>query len=401
MSKNHLDVRDGQRERLIELTSDDNVVPIRPADLLITAELFLRPRRAPNLSAEVVAFCELSALLVSDPQRTIKRFLELAIALCEAGSAGISLLGGAEESEQYFRWESLAGPLEIHLNETTPRNFSPCGMCLDAGHTILVSRPFRAFDYFKTAAEPLMEGLVVPLYDTGGLPLGTIWIVHHEPKKRFDAEDARIMEQPRGPIGTGLEIQRRSSSEATNRAEISVLRAENASLIDDGAFLKSVLKSSGDCITVLDLDGRILFMNPAGQALMEVDDFACIRGRLWREFWKDEGRLAASEALQVARADGTGRFRGAANTVKGMPKHWDVQVTPIFDDQGTSQLLLAISRDVSEERKAEMHCSFLAHELEHRLRNSLAMVSAIISQTFRTAVSKDDALNLVLRASKR
>ncbi|WP_164304794.1 GAF domain-containing protein, partial [Streptococcus pneumoniae] len=72
---------------------------------------------------------------------------------------------------------------------------SPCALCLDAGRTILVSRPCEAFDYFNAAEQPLMEGLVVPLYDTGGLPLGTLWVVHHDAGKHFDAEDARLMEQ--------------------------------------------------------------------------------------------------------------------------------------------------------------------------------------------------------------
>jgi PAS domain S-box-containing protein len=396
MSNPLLDEVEGRRERTAAFGCDTTIVPIRPTDVLITAELASRPRKTPNLAAEVAAFCELSALLVSDPQRTVKRLLELAIKLCEAGSAGLSLLESDVQTGQHFRWDRLAGPIEIHLNATTPRNFSPCGMCLEAGHTILVSRPFRAFDYFKSAVEPLMEGLVVPLYDTGGLPLGTIWIVHHEPKKRFDAEDARVMEQLAVLLVLALKFKEDRLNDAKNQAEVSVLRAENAHLIDEGAFLKSVLKSSGDCIAVLDLGGEILFMNPAGQELMEVDDFASIRGKVWRDFWKDEGRLAASEAIQAARAGGTGRFRAEANTLQGTPKHWDVQLTPIFDEEDTPQLLLSISRDVSEERKAEEHRRFLAYELEHRLRNSLAMVSAIVSQTFRTAVSKEDALNLVL-----
>jgi PAS domain S-box-containing protein len=374
----------------------DKVVQIRPADVLITAELFSRPRKAPNLAAEVKAFCELSALLLGEPQRAVKRFLELAISLCDAGSAGLSLLDADPEGEPVFRWDALAGPLEIHLNGTTPRNFSPCGMCLDAGHTILVSRPFRVFDYFKIAVKPLMEGLVVPLYDTGGIPLGTVWIVHHDVTKRFDAEDARVMEQLAIQMVLALKVSHNRSNEAKTLAEVSVLRAENASLINDGAFLNGVLKSSGDCIKVLDLEGRMLFMSPGGLKVMEVDDFALLRGQLWTDFWQDEGRQAAIEALEAARAGGTGRFRGFADTIKGTPKYWDVQITPMLDGTGSPKHLLVISRDVTDERNAEENRNFLARELEHRVRNTLAMVSAIVSQTFRGNASKEDSLKSVL-----
>jgi PAS domain S-box-containing protein len=385
---------DERGANVVSIKADD-VGSVKPADILMTSELATRPRKPANLAAEVAAFCELSALLAIDPQRTLKRFLELAIILCDAGSAGISLLDTDADGKPVFRWDTLAGPLAVHLNGTTPRYFSPCGLCLDAGRTILVDRPTRAFDYFSSAVKPLMEALIVPLYDTGGLPLGTIWIVCHN-AKRFDAEDARVMEQLAIQMVLALKVRQSQSDAARALAEVESLREANASLIDDGAFLRGILESSGDCIKVLDLEGRTLFMSPGGQRVMEVDDFTVIRGQPWTNFLEGEGRQAAEDALVLARDGGIGRFRASANTAKGTPKHWDVQVTPILNEIGAPKQLLAISRDVSEENKAEKHRTLLANELEHRIRNTLTMVSAIVRQTFRGASSKEDAVSSVL-----
>jgi len=148
-----------------------NVVPLRPADVLISGELATRPRKAPDLAAEAAAFHELSALLIDQPDRAVKRFLELAITLCGAGSAGLSLLETGADGEQHFRWDAVAGLLEVEAGRITPLDLSPSGMCLTAGKTILVSRPFRAFSYIEGAGQPVMEGLIVPLCDTGAVPL--------------------------------------------------------------------------------------------------------------------------------------------------------------------------------------------------------------------------------------
>ena len=119
------------------------------------------------------------------------------------------------------------------------------------------------------------------------------------------------------------------------------------------AFLRSVLESSGDCIKVLDLEGRIEFMNEGGLRGMEAEDFSAIQGRPWASLWEDNGAAAAEEAMAVAKAGGTGRFTGLTKTLKGTPRWWDVQVTPIAGSDGRPDRLLAISRDVTDRRQAE------------------------------------------------
>jgi hypothetical protein len=78
-------------------------------DVLATEELLARRRKAPDLVAEVAAFRELSVLMATDPARAIQRFLEIALALCGAGSSGLSVLAQNDKSETIFRWDALAG----------------------------------------------------------------------------------------------------------------------------------------------------------------------------------------------------------------------------------------------------------------------------------------------------
>ena len=167
---------------------------LAPEDVLATEEMLARPRKAADLAAEVAAFRELSALMAVDPARVVQRFLELALVLCGAGSSGLSVLAEDGRGEPVFRWDALAGAFAPYVGGTTPRRFSPCGLCLDRDETILVSRPARVFRYFAAAEPEIVEGLVVPVRGIDGPPLGTLWVVHHDESGRFDGEDARVME---------------------------------------------------------------------------------------------------------------------------------------------------------------------------------------------------------------
>ncbi len=102
----------------------------------------------------------------------------------------------------------------------------------------------------------------------------------------------------------------------------------------DAEFLRSVLASSADCIKVLDLDAKLVFMSEGGQRVMEVSDFNAIRGCPWPDFWQDEGNADAKAAVEAAKAGRTGHFQGPAQTMAGTPRYWDVQVTPILGADG-------------------------------------------------------------------
>src|SRR6202044_699364 len=76
-------------------------------------------------------------------------------------------------------------------------------------------------------------------------------------------------------------------------------------------------------------------------------------------------------------------FKGAANTAKGNPRYWDVQVSPIVGGDGKPSHILSISRDITELAEVQEQQKVLTAELQHRIKNSLAMVSAIANQTIR------------------
>jgi two-component sensor histidine kinase len=156
------------------------------------------------------------------------------------------------------------------------------------------------------------------------------------------------------------------------------------------AVIHSVLAECGDCIKILDLEGRLQFMSEGAQRAMEVDDFGRFKGRPWSDFWRDAENTQARKAVESARRGLTTHFRGAADTAKGNPRYWDVRLSPIFGTGGQPLRLLLVSRDVTAEWRAAAELQdaserqkILTDELQHRIKNTLAMVGAIANQTMR------------------
>ena len=143
-----------------------------------------------------------------------------------------------------------------------------------------------------------------------------------------------------------------SRSELARVAEESARVAESLRASEE--FKTRLIACSRDCIKVLDLEGRLLFMNEGGMKVLEICDLGPILNSNWPDFWEGEDRKAAQQAVEVAAKGGTGRFTGYFETrITRQPRWWDVVISPILDAKGSPQRLLALSRDVTDHKLNE------------------------------------------------
>jgi len=71
---------------------------------------------------------------------------------------------------------------------------------------------------------------------------------------------------------------------------------------------------------------------------------------------------------------------------------WHIaRALPIKDAAGAITRWIGTNTDIDDRKVAEEQQQLLARELEHRMKNTMAMVGAIASQTFRTAATKEEA----------
>jgi signal transduction histidine kinase len=169
-----------------------SVPSISVESVLDTPLLWSRTPSAPRWKEETEAFGKLAGQLARDPGRILQTLVQEGLRLCRAGSAGVSLLEEDDHGPTVFRLVAVAGECAPYMGRSTPRNFSPCGLCLDQNQPVLLSYPARLFTYFSDAPVPIVEGLVLPLA-TDKHVFGTIWIMSHDETRHFDGEDVRVM----------------------------------------------------------------------------------------------------------------------------------------------------------------------------------------------------------------
>jgi PAS domain S-box-containing protein len=144
------------------------------------------------------------------------------------------------------------------------------------------------------------------------------------------------------------------------------------SLFQSAGFIRSLVESSTDCIKVLDLEGRLQFMSLGGQKILGIKDINPYLSMGYKDFWKGSDHEAAIEAIRKAQHGHFGRFQGYCPTLDGIPKWWDVSISPITDPAGNVKSLLAISRDVTERKLAEDKLKKAHDELEQRVQERTA-----------------------------
>ena len=170
------------------------------ARVFITDQLAERDAAVPDFLREKLAIQDLAEVMSDRPDEVLQRLVKLGMEICGAHSAGISIL---EPDAGQFRWHALAGELAPFEGATTPRNFSPCGVCLDLAEPILMERPERAYDWIRDAGITVPEVLLVPLAVKGADAIGTLWLVAAD-AGHFTKEHARVMAELSAFAGLAL-----------------------------------------------------------------------------------------------------------------------------------------------------------------------------------------------------
>jgi signal transduction histidine kinase len=158
--------------------------------ILCTEELLNRPSRPPDHKVENFALVALTSALADSPQTILQTLADKVLEVLQADSAGLSLL---TKDEKRFYWAAIAGAWQPHIGGGTPRDFGPCGDVLDHNRSMLFTHWERRYPYLSTAIPLADEGLLVPFY-VNGKSVGTIWAIAHTNRRKFDAEDLRLLE---------------------------------------------------------------------------------------------------------------------------------------------------------------------------------------------------------------
>ncbi|CDZ37770.1 Putative signal transduction histidine kinase with PAS/PAC domains [Neorhizobium galegae bv. officinalis] len=166
--------------------------------------------------------------------------------------------------------------------------------------------------------------------------------------------------------------------------DITSIKQAERQLHQTNILLRTILETAPGLIYAKDMEGRIILANVTALDLI---------GRLWSEV---EGRTdmefldSKSQAGAVMANDRrimdqakTEEFEEAISHAGHHPRIWSSTKAPLRDADGKVIGLVGVSVEITERKRIEERLQLMVNELNHRVKNTLATIQAIASQTLR------------------
>src|SRR5437763_5593298 len=119
------------------------------------------------------------------------------------------------------------------------------------------------------------------------------------------------------------------------------------------ARLRAIVNAEPECVTVIDGEGRLIDMNPAGLGMIEADTVVAVRGRRLLEVVAPEPRGAFDALTRRAAAGDSGSLHFAIIGLRGTRRWAGTRVVPLRDEVSGENMVLGITRDISAHKGAE------------------------------------------------
>jgi PAS domain S-box-containing protein len=278
--------------------------------ILCTEELRRRPSRPPDYEKENRALVRLVSALADSPSTIFHTLAETIEDITQCDSAGLSLLTRDGKTPhvdgQRFYWPAICGMWNPHVGGGTPRNFGPCGDVLDQNRTLLFTHFERRYPYLMPVSPAAEECLLVPFY-VNGKAVGTIWGIMHSDRRKFDAEDDRVMASL-GKFASSayqawmhieelkVEVAEREKAEAEVRELAKGLEAK----------IRRLVEANVVGIMMFNLDGAITEANAAFLHMLQFDRDDLVSGRVrWADLTPAEWRGHDERAVAEIKATGS------------------------------------------------------------------------------------------------
>ncbi|MFA4931961.1 MAG: CHASE domain-containing protein [Caldisericia bacterium] len=203
---------------------------------------------------------------------------------------------------------------------------------------------------------------------------GREWTLELQSTPSFDA--TIDLWTPRGIFAAGFVVSllafyiTRLQVDAYKHA-VTLVHDMTAVLRASEARLRTIIEAEPECVKIVDAEGRVMQMNAAGLAMIEADSLGQVVGGKLAEFVVPAQR-EAYRAFAAGVLDGKSAvFEFEIVGLKGTHRWLDSHAVPLPEPQDGRPQMLAITRDVTERKRAEeaLHDS---RENLYRLLNSMA-----------------------------
>jgi len=224
---------------------------------------------------------------------------------------------------------------------------------------------------------------------------------HYEMEKRYIRKDGGI-----AWVNLSVALLRDTEGLAlyfiSSVVDITQRKQAEAQLLESEAHLRAIINNEPACIKIVDDQGILIQMNPAGLEMIEADSLAQVAGRPvtgviapeYREaFLQMHKRVIAGESMQL-------KFEVLG--LKGGRRMLETHAVPM--EAYGKRVQLAVTRDITERQRIEdalkrsnADLERFAYSVSHDMRQPLRAVSGhlqLLQHSLKEQLSEDDLLNM-------
>jgi PAS domain S-box-containing protein len=273
----------------------DPSVPLE--SVLLTEELRRRPSRPSDFEKENRALAALARALVDSKTDILHILADKILDVTQCDSSGLTFLT-KEDGGKSFYWPAVAGMWKPHTGRATPRDCGPSGDVLDRNCALLFQRFERRYTLFRSLTPPAEECLIVPFY-IDGTAVGTMWALMHSDRRKFDAEDERIMTA----LGQFAAVAYQTL-ESLHDLKVQIAAREEAEKalrrLATGAEqqARSMVDTALDAVVLMNAEGVITEWNRQAEEIFGWKKDEAVGKRLSRTIIPEEYRTAHEQGLR-------------------------------------------------------------------------------------------------------
>jgi diguanylate cyclase (GGDEF)-like protein/PAS domain S-box-containing protein len=169
--------------------------------------------------------------------------------------------------------------------------------------------------------------------------------------------------------------------------DITERKASEAKMVESESRMRAIIENEPECIKIIDEDGILIEMNPAGLAMIEADSLDQVSGHPVLDVIAPEFRSAYSKLLDKVMAGERVQMEYEVLGLHGGRRLLETHAVPMMDNG--KKIHLAITRDISERKKAEEKLHLAASVFIH------AREAIVITSANGTIIDVNDAFSRI------
>lgn len=146
--------------------------------------------------------------------------------------------------------------------------------------------------------------------------------------------------------------------------------------------LAQIIEQGVDCVKI-GIDGTLRYMTERAAEAFDIDDASHVQGTAWANLWPIEERPVAESARLRASIGETVQFEARRPDRSGATRWFQGTMFPVQGSDGLVRGLVAVIRDVTSDEMVRQALDTKTAEMRHRLRNTYAMISSLVTSFSR------------------